>query len=413
MIIDNIIVIAVAIILITYLSINYVKKYSKVNLLLIAIVAFCVGVYLPVVIYGVHLRIRYQIPLGIGIFVLPCVVAILQYNNITFGKNLLFKKAESLYSSQKYSKCIDTLRKYINKEGRTSDAMFLLAKCYYENKEYQEAKECIYEVVEKQDSNYEAYYILGSILELEEDIDSAIDMYKKCLDINPTFYDAYESLGILLADQGKYEEAESVYKKAIEYHTESYELVFNLAMIELELGKTDEAEKNLELALVINPEINDAIYTLGNIKLLKGQYNDALSLYSEITKTEDYGLKAYYKIAIIYVTKNEQDKALSVIEYLINEDESYIDKIKEEFVFNSMRAKIDNLLNEAQKRRESIAAQEEKEVEAIRDSRKSWFGRNRFEQIDDSLNYDEGNSILYNDIDMSRTGFRKQEDNNK
>ena len=89
------------------------------------------------------------------------------------------------------------------------------------------------------------------------------------------------------------------------------------------------------------------------------------------------------------------------------------DKIKEEFVFNSMRAKIDNLLNEAQKRRESIAAQEEKEVEAIRDSRKSWFGRNRFEQIDDSLNYDEGNSILYNDIDMSRTGFRKQEDNNK
>ena len=39
----------------------------------------------------------------------------LQYNNITFGKNLLFKKAESLYSSQKYSKCIDTLKKYINK----------------------------------------------------------------------------------------------------------------------------------------------------------------------------------------------------------------------------------------------------------------------------------------------------------
>ena len=57
MIIDNIIVIAVAIILITYLSINYVKKYAKVNLLLIAIVAFCVGVYLPVVIYGVHLRL--------------------------------------------------------------------------------------------------------------------------------------------------------------------------------------------------------------------------------------------------------------------------------------------------------------------------------------------------------------------
>ncbi len=411
MIIDNIIVIAVAIILITYLSINYVKKYSALNLLVIAIVAFCVGVYLPVVIYGVNLRVRYQIPVGIGIFVLPCIVAILQYNNITFGKNLLFKKAEAAFNNQKYSKCESLLLKYISKEGRTQEAVFLLAKCYYANKEYQEAKEYIYEVVEKDSQNYEAYYILGRILELEEDIDSAIDMYQKCVDIKPTYYDAYESLGILLADQGKYEEAEKVYRKAIEYHTESYELLFNLAMIQLELGKTDDAEKNLELALVINPEINDAIYTLGNIKLLKGQYNDALSLYSEITKTEDYGLKAYYKIAVIYVTKNEIEKAISVIEYLINEDESYVQKIRDEFIFNSIRSKIDSMLTERENRSKELVKAEETEIEAIRDTRKSWFGRNRFEQIDDSLNYDDNNSILYNDIDMSKTGFRNQEEN--
>lgn len=412
MIIDNIIVIAVAIILITYLSINYIKKYTSVNLLLIAIIAFSVGVYLPVIIYGVHLRLRYQIPLGLGIFMLPCIFAILQYNNITLGKNLLYKNAQSLYNNQRYSKCIDTLRKYITKEGRNTDALFLMAKCYYANKEYQDAKELIYEVIEKDENNYEAYYILGSILELEEDIDSAIEMYKNSIDKNPAFYDSYEALGILLADQGKYEEAESIYKKAIEYHAESYELLFNLAMIQLELGKTEEAEKNLELALVINPEINDAIYTLGNIKLLKGQYNDALSLYSEITKTEDYGLKAYYKIAIIYVTKNEVDKAISVIEYLINEDESYIDKIREEFVFNSIRSKIDSILTERENRSKLEAQREEKEIEAIRDTRKSWFGRNRFEQLDESLNYDDDNSILYNDIDMNRTGFRNQGDNN-
>ena len=102
MIIDNIIVIIVAIILITYLSVNYVKKYAPVNLLLIAICAFSLGVYLPVVFYNVYLRIRYQIPLGIGIFVLPCIFAILQYNNISFGKNLLYKKAENYYNNQKY-----------------------------------------------------------------------------------------------------------------------------------------------------------------------------------------------------------------------------------------------------------------------------------------------------------------------
>lgn len=408
MIIDNIIVIAVAIILITYLSINYVKKYASVNILLIAICAFSLGVYLPVVFYNVYLRIRYQIPVGIGIFVLPCIFAILQYNNISFGKNLLFKKAENYYNSQKYAKCMNTLQKLIGKEGRKPQTIFLLAECFYQINEFEQAKETIYEVIEKDPSNYKAYFLLGNILE-KDDTENAIDMYKKCLEIEPSFYDSYEVLGILLASEGKYKEAEEVYKKGIEYHAESYELVYNLAMVELELGKTDEAEKNLEFALVIKPDINEAIYSLGNIKLLKGQYNDALSLYSEITKSPNYGLKAYYKIAIIYVTKNEFEKAMSVIEYLINEDSNYINIIENEFVFNAMRSKIDNFLRNrmAAKTQAEIEAEEEKEVETIKNNRRNWFGKSKNENLLDKPKND--NSILYDDIDMNRIGFRKDD----
>lgn len=405
MIIDNIIVIAVAIILITYLSINYVKKYAPVNLFLIAICAFSLGIYLPVVFYNVYLRIRYQIPLGIGLFVLPSVFAILQYNNITFGKNLLFKRAEKCYNNQKYMKCINYLQKLMVKEGRNGNALFLLAKCYYAIKEYTQAKEYLYEVIDKDEYNFNAYFLLGNILEDEKDIDSAIDMYQKALDIEPTCYDAYEALGILLADQGKYSDAEKLYKKAIEFHAESYELLYNLAMIQLELGKTEEAEKNLEFTLVIKPDIPEAIYSLGNIKLLKGNYNDALSLYSEITKSETYGLKAYYKIAIIYVTKNEFDKAYSVIEYLINEDRNYIDMIENEFVFSSMRSKIDTLIRNIKQADEQEINKQQEEIEAIKKNRKNWFGREK-------ENYDTNNEedcILYTDIDMTKTGFRSED----
>lgn len=408
MIIDNIIVIIVAIILITYLSVNYVKKYAPVNLLLIAICAFCLGVYLPVVFYNVYLRIRYQIPLGIGIFVVPCIFAILQYNNINFSKNLLYKRAEKYYNNQKYTKCINTLQKLITKEGRNANSIFLLSKCYYELKEFEKAKETIYEVIEKDDSNYQAYFILGSILEQEDDIDSAIDMYRKSIEIEPSYYDSYEVLGILLANEGKFEEAEELYKKAIEYHAESYELLYNLAMVQLELGKTDDAEKNLEFALVIKPDINEAIYSLGNIKLLKGQYNDALNLYSEITKSPNYGLKAYYKIAIIYVTKNEFEKAMSVIEYLVNEDENYINTIENEFVFNAMRSKIDNFLKSRKENQMLQIQKEQEEIETIKNSRKNWFGRNKEENTAKK----EENSVLYDDIDITRTGFR-QDDSKK
>ena len=239
-------------------------------------------------------------------------------------------------------------------------------------------------------------------------MDSAIDMYEKCLEIEPSYYDAYEVLGILLANEGKYEKAEEVYKKAIEYHAESYELLYNLAMIQLELGKTDAAEKNLEFALVINPDINEAIYSLGNIKLLKGNYNEALSLYSEITKSENYGLKAYYKIAIIYVTKNEFEKAMSVIEYLINEDSSYIDMIENEFIFNAMRSKIDNFLKN-RKEKENIQIQkEQEEIDNIKNTRKNWFGKSKEEKLLDKATTND--SILYDDIDMARTGFRQNEE---
>ena len=405
MIIDNIIVIIVAIILITYLSINYVKKNAPVNLLLIAICSFSLGVYLPVVFYSVQLRLRFQIPLRIGIFVLPCIVAILQYNNISFGKNLLYKRAEKYYNNKKFTKCISTLQKLINKDGRKSENLYLLSKCFYEIKEYTQAKEMLYEVIQKDENNADAYFTLGSILEKEDDIESAIDMYRKCIELDPLFYDAYEVLGILIAGQGDYESAEELYKKAMDYHAESYELLYNLAMIQLELGKTDEAEKNLELALVINPNINEAIYSLGNIKLLKGDYKEALKLYNEITKSESYGLKAYYKIAIIYVTKNEFDKAMGIIEYLINQDKSYIDIIENEFIFNAMRSRIDSFLKNRKEIENLEIQSEQAEIEYRKKTRKNWFGR-------DKENKEEENSILYDDIDITRTGFRAEENEN-
>ena len=111
MIIDNIIVIVVAIILITYLSINYVKKYAPGNLILISITAFSLGLYLPIVFYNVYLRVRYQIPLSIGIFFLPCIFAILQYNNINFGKKLLYKRAQKYYFETKIYKMYSYITK--------------------------------------------------------------------------------------------------------------------------------------------------------------------------------------------------------------------------------------------------------------------------------------------------------------
>ncbi len=404
MIIDNIIVIIVAIILITYLSVNYVKKYAPLNLLFIAIGAFALGIYVPTVYYGTQVNILTQVLLLLGIFIVPTIGSIIQYKDISFGVKLLYTRAKKYYNLGKYNKCIATVEKILNKYEKTSEISLLLANCHYELEEYVEAKENLYDVINLDREYYIAYFKLGNILEKENDIDSAIDMYKRTLKIEPTFYDAYEALGILLAEEGKYSEAEKVYKKALEYHKQSYELLFNLAMIQLELSKTNDAEKNLELALTINPNIDEATYALGNIQMLKGDYSRALELYSEILKSETYGLKAYYKVAIIYVTKNEFDKAMSIIEYLISSDANYIDMIENEFVFNAMRGRIDALIEQRKEHNQLQILNEEEEVNQKKKNRKNWFGRADEQET-------EKESILYDDIDFDKVGFRKDTNN--
>ena len=133
--------------------------------------------------------------------------------------------------------------------------------------------------------------------------------------------------------------------------------------------------------------------------MLKGKYNDALNLYNEIIKDEEYGLKAYYKIAIIYVTKNEFDKAMSILEYLINNDSNYINIIENEFVFNAMRAKIDEFLKNRNEKISEEELEEKEEIEQRKKSRKNWFSKENKQD-------DKKESILYDDIDMTRTGFR-------
>lgn len=401
MIIDKIIVIIVAIILLTYLSVNYVRKYAPKNLIFISILAFSLGIYIPVIYFGYNLKIQYQLILLLGLFIIPCTVALLQYNNISFGKKLLYKKAQKLYDTQKYEKCITTVEKILAQDEDNMEMLFLSAKALYAVKEYSHAKEVLYDVIANDASNHEAYFKLGNILEKEDDIDSAIDMYEKTLEVDPTFYDAYEALGILLASEGRYSDAEAVYKKALNYHSESYELVFNLAMIQLEMSKTDEAEKNLELTLTINPEVHDAVYTLGSIKMLNGQYNEALTLFSEIINDEVYGLKAYYKIAIIYVTKNEFDKAMGVIEYLVDQDDNYINIIENEFIFNAMRSRIDTFLKNQKTPKADERRNELVEIEQKKSKRKNWFGRSAIEN--------EETSVLYDDINVENVGFRDDE----
>ena len=78
--------------------------------------------------------------------------------------------------------------------------------------------------------------------------------------------------------------------------------------------------------------------------------------------------------------------------------------IENEFVFNAMRGRIDSLIQQRRELTQLQVQEEQEEIESKKKNRRNWFGR---EEIPE----EERESILYDDIDIEKTGFRKDVNN--
>lgn len=345
MILDELIVISVAISLIFYLIRRFIVRYAPENILLVPVTVISLIIYIILKIKAVNVPTFMQIIIYFTLFLIPLTFSILQLNNIILSRKYLYFKMKLAYKNENYDDTIKLLQRLIYIEGRKSIYYYYLGMCYKFKKEYTNSKDSFALAIEYDKRDYRAYYELGVLLDSVNKKETAIIMLNNSLRIKPDFYEAFEALGICLTSQAKYEDAVKVYEIAISYHPNSCELYYNVAMIEIELGNYDLAEEYFKKAVKIKPKLYSAYYNIGKINYFKGDLNKAIEFFKLARSSTLYGAKAYYKLANVYSAKNELEKAMSCLEYAMEIEPSFIKEAQTDFMFTDLKERIEDYIN--------------------------------------------------------------------
>lgn len=344
MLIERIALVIYTIFILWYLCYKFFKSYAPENMAIAIFSLVSTSIYIIFVVLDIFIPIYAQILILLFSVIIPTIEALLQFLNISIAKKVLYLKMKNHYDSRNYVLTIKCINKITALDGRKNKTMYILGMCYKALKDYKNAKVALEYATELDHNDYKAYIEYGLILDSENKKEAALIMFDKALKINPNSYEAKEALGICLTSQGRFMEAIIVYKEAVKIHKDAYEMYYNIGMLEKEVENYKEAEEAFEEVERLKPEFLLASYNIGELALKRGDYSKAIKEYKKVTSSMTYGTKSYYKIAVCYSLLKDFEKAMSIIEYVIEIDSTYIKKISVECAFLPIRERINEYL---------------------------------------------------------------------
>lgn len=284
-----------------------------------------------------------QILALIFMYILPLVAIYIHYNNMAIKNMIVCALAKLYYNMGRYDIAIK-LYNYIirkNKKNITSENYYILGRALRKEKRYLDSRDMLIEAIELDKYNFLAYYELGLTLTASDKKDTAVIMFSNCLKINPEFKDAKVALAIAYSEIDRYKEAIAIYKELIESEQADEEIWYNLANIyQYQLDDIDKAKEYYVEATKINSKSYAAWFNLGIINYLKGDYEASIDALEIVRQSEMFKDKAEYNLAKSYVANNNNDKAIKMLKKLVQRDETYIDKIKSELIFEEISVEI-------------------------------------------------------------------------
>ncbi len=350
MLIEKIGIITLMISLILYLSYRYIKRYAPENIVIITLLITSLTFYISFAIKNTFIPIYAQILILLFGIIIPFIASILQQKNIILSRKIIYYRMKYLFSIKDYKQTIKYINKLVLLEGRNNEYMYILGLCYKAIGDFINARDCFSLAIEFNEKDYKSYYEYGLILDSTNKKEAALLMFDKAIKCKPDFYEAKEAKGICLTSQGRFLEAIFTYREAVKMHPESYEMYYNIGMLEQEVQNYDKAEEAFEKVEQIKPEFSLASYNVGELAFGRGDYIKAIEHYKRSTSSISYGPKSYYKLSLCYCLLKEYEKAMGILEYAIEFDESFIKKASMECIFLPMR----DMINEYVKQKEDL-----------------------------------------------------------
>ncbi len=286
-----------------------------------------------------------QICFLLFMFIIPIILIWTKEKNFGIKQKIIMLLGKVYYDMGRYDLAIK-LYSYIiknNKNRMTSNNYYILGRCLRKEKRYLDARDILIEAIELEKDNYKAYYELGLTLNSSDKKETAIIMLTNALKINPDFKDASVALAITYSEIDGYKEAKAIYKEIIDKGEADDEIYYNIAnLYYIDAETQSEAEKYYYKAIEINNKLHAAWFNIGIINYLKGDYNASINALEMARKGAAYKYKADYNLAKCYVAMNEYEKAEKILKKVIENEPVYIDRIKEEIIFEKIVEKILN-----------------------------------------------------------------------
>lgn len=341
---ENVVIILTWFVLLATCIKIYINKKNIANIVIAILDILFAVLYFAISIINIQENVDIIKVLAlIFMYIIPMIIIFLYYNNIAIKSIIISMLAKFYYNMGRYD-IATKLYTYVvkkNKKSITSESYYILGKCLRKEKRYLDSRDMLIEAIELDKENFLAYYELGLTLSASDKKDTAIIMFSNGLKINPEFKELKVALAITYSEIGRYKEAISLYNELIEKGEVDEEIWYNLANIyQYTLGDTEKAEEFYSKAIECNDKSYAAWFNLGLINYLKGDYEASIEALEIVRQSETFKDKAEYNLAKSYVANNDAQKAIKLLKKLVQRDETYIDKIKEELIFEQISTEV-------------------------------------------------------------------------
>ncbi|HHS12858.1 MAG TPA: tetratricopeptide repeat protein [bacterium] len=223
------------------------------------------------------------------------------------AKNYLFLgKAESAFIY---------LQKAARLDPDLTEARLLLARFYVARKAWDEA-ETVYRDILSRDSNHmESHYHLAEIFMETGRLEESLDMYDRVIGLQDSpDPDVLLVVGELNLNLHRFEEAEAVYQRLVEQDPSRGFGYYGAGIAREAMGDTVQAVQHYNKALELSPKLTHARARLARIYISRTEWDKALVVYQTAVSLDSTDIASWLEIGRIHRETGDTANALGVFQ---------------------------------------------------------------------------------------------------
>lgn len=329
--------------------IRAIKQKEKYLYVILVLSNIFEAIFLSFLFLGKQLPTIVQLLVLIFAYIIPMMVVTLKNIDVSIKLKILYAVAKASYALKKYEFAAGILKGAIKNDKNNVKFYYLRSKALEQMGDLAGARDMMFKVVELDRDNKQIYLELAQILDRENKKDTALVMLSHALKIDPNFVEAKEMIGIIYSEIGRDKEALSIYEDLASSSTGTYNTYYNLAIIYWRNNEIDKAIKAYNVTVGMNPKLYEAYYALGRLYYMEENYEQSIYNLEKALKDEQLKSKVEYALSQNYIKQEELEKAVEHLENAIKVDITYIEKAKENKLFEIISLEINRIQDENKK----------------------------------------------------------------